>query len=414
MNLLMFIFLLIIPVFAFLFVLFFNGGTSKDSIALIITAAAVVIRIFEKPLGKAAKYAYVSALPLLGAVIIVMGNPGVFGAMVEAYFLVLFLTIPYYQPSVVYACSAVTIVSNVAAMCIFPDAYKAMNTIAVWIFLWLVFLMAAVIALLIVRRTRTLLCDVQSSEERMEDVLASVKTVSEKLYSAGMSLSDISSNEASSAEELSSTSQTLLTNSNSLREKAGTSISNLNALTESGTKLSENVKKVGENSDAVMKKSSENEKVLDSLKTVNSEVIKSMEETNEVAARLSEAVKGIDAALNLISDIAMQTNILSFNASIEAARAGSAGKGFAVVAHEVGNLAKSASDSLSEIQTVIKRVQDNVSSMTAYVSENNKKLVLQNEYFDELFNNMQEINRLLNRSMADISAMNSVHKSSPR
>ncbi|MGN1415571.1 MAG: methyl-accepting chemotaxis protein [Oscillospiraceae bacterium] len=252
--------------------------------------------------------------------------------------------------------------------------------------------------------------ELQRNNERVQNVLRSVQELSGRMLEAGTALSGISSSETASAEELSSTSDGLLVSSNALRQKAGESMKNLNELTESGEKLSANVRKVSETSDEVMKKSEENENVLNSLKSVNSEVIRSMEETNEVVSRLSEAVKGIDAALNLINGIAMQTNILSLNASIEAARAGSAGKGFAVVAHEVGNLAKSTSDSLSDIQTVIARVQDNVSSMTAYVSENNKKLELQNEYFDEVFRNMQEMNGLLRQSMEEISAMNSVHE----
>lgn len=134
-----------------------------------------------------------------------------------------------------------------------------------------------------------------------------------------------------------------------------------------------------------------------------------MIETSAVAEKLSEAVKGIDVTLKLISDIAMSTNILSLNATIEAARAGEAGKGFAVVAHEVGNLANGTQQSLSEIQTVMSRVQDNVIEMTSYVDNNNKKLNLQNEYFASVFNNMNEINTLLHQSMDDINAMNNVH-----
>ncbi len=134
-----------------------------------------------------------------------------------------------------------------------------------------------------------------------------------------------------------------------------------------------------------------------------------MEETNAVAAKLSEAVQGIDSTLKLINDIAFQTNILSLNASIEAARAGEAGKGFSVVAHEVGNLAARTQNSLSEISSVMDRVRNNVADMTAYVDDNNKKLVLQNEHFDTVFNNIGEINDILQQSKADIAAMNDVH-----
>ena len=55
------------------------------------------------------------------------------------------------------------------------------------------------------------------------------------------------------------------------------------------------------------------------------------------------------------------------------------------------------------------RVRNNVADMTAYVDDNNKKLVLQNEHFDTVFNNIGEINDILQQSKADIAAMNDVH-----
>ncbi len=409
MNLIMFLYLIIVPLVACGFVIFFNGGTAKDAIVLVMCGLGLVIKLLEKPLGKIAKYLYICVMPVWGAVVMVMGNPGVYGAMVEAYFLVLFLTIPYYSPSLVNVYAAATLIANVLAMIIFPDAFLVMHTVAVWIFLWLVFILAVAASHIIVKRTRSLFMDVENNEQRMEKVLSSVKTISQKLSDAGTALSDISTNEASSAEELSSTSEQLLSNSNILLEKARTSISNLNELRDSGTELSDNVRKVGETSDEVMRKSSENEEMLNSLQSVNKEVITSMEETNSVAGKLSEAVEGINDTLKLISDIAMQTNILSLNASIEAARAGEAGKGFSVVAHEVGNLAARTQNSLTEIRTVMDNVRENVEAMTGYVGDNNEKLQRQSEYFGNVFSNMEEMNDLLRQTAQDISAMNEVH-----
>ncbi|MBQ8569149.1 MAG: hypothetical protein IJ446_08025 [Oscillospiraceae bacterium] len=251
--------------------------------------------------------------------------------------------------------------------------------------------------------------ELERNNARVQNVISAAQEISEQLLSAGTALSDISANESSTADTLSATSDTLLTNSDLLSKKADTSIANLNELTECGSRLSENVEKVGAASRNLIEKSTENEEALNKLMEVNEQVTSSMNKTNQVAARLSEAVEGIDLTLNLISDIAMTTNILSLNATIEAARAGEAGKSFAVVAHEVGGLANSTQQSLDEIQGIVERVKDNVREMTAYVEDNHEKLTLQNEFFTNVFGNMQEMNSLLRSSMNDINTMNEVY-----
>ncbi|MBQ2823187.1 MAG: hypothetical protein IJF18_01250 [Oscillospiraceae bacterium] len=251
--------------------------------------------------------------------------------------------------------------------------------------------------------------ELERNNARVQNVLATAQGLSENLLNAGGALSDISENENASAASLSSTSESLLLNSNALSQKADLSIANLNELKDCGEALNENVEKVEFTSKNLMQKSEDNEQALNALREINEEVIDSMNSTNEVAAKLSEAVQGIDATLQLISEIAMTTNILSINATIEAARAGEAGRSFAVVASEVGGLANSTQSSLNDIQAVVSRVQENVEEMIKYVAGNSEKLTLQSKHFAEVFDNMQEMNSLLRQSMNDISTMNEVY-----
>lgn len=93
--------------------------------------------------------------------------------------------------------------------------------------------------------------------------------------------------------------------------------------------------------------------VIESVEKAASQVDQAQTMINSLGAQ----AKNINAIITSISRIADQTNLLSLNAAVEAARAGENGRGFAVVANEVRTLAKNASESAKQIESVLSQNQ---------------------------------------------------------
>lgn len=92
----------------------------------------------------------------------------------------------------------------------------------------------------------------------------------------------------------------------------------------------------------------------------------SMEAIHEAHSKLDhmrDMVKDIASKTSIINDIVFKTQLLAFNASIEAARAGQHGRGFAVVAEEVGNLAETSGAAAKEIEVLLQQSQNQMSDI---------------------------------------------------
>ncbi|MEM9906442.1 MAG: methyl-accepting chemotaxis protein [Cyanobacteria bacterium P01_D01_bin.44] len=132
-------------------------------------------------------------------------------------------------------------------------------------------------------------------------------------------------------------------------------------------------------------------------------------ETTKKVKQLGEASQQISQVVGLINEIALKTNLLAVNASIEAAHAGEEGQGFAVVAGEVGELADQSAAATKEIEQIVKHIQEGTKEVveameisTTQVVEGTYQLHETKESLEEILSVSTEIDQLV-QSISEVT-----------
>ena len=195
-------------------------------------------------------------------------------------------------------------------------------------------------------------------------------------------------------DDLSSTAVTLADNVQSVNAKVNEMGDNMSAINSEAVTLNDNSDKMNRAGQNVSESMT---LVLTSSHTASDIIAQLIEQVNET----NKAIASINKAVELISDITSQTNLLSLNASIEAARAGQAGRGFAVVASEIKQLA----DQSSQGADSIKNIADNIleKSNRSVILTGRMKELAEQEQTD--IGNAKESFDILNRIIEENAAI---------
>ncbi len=210
---------------------------------------------------------------------------------------------------------------------------------------------------------------INTMSRNLRDIIYQVNEVSETVSSHSEELTQSASEVRSGTEQIASTMQELSTGS----EVQANNASDLSSVMDT---FSSKVDEASVNGNAVHDYSNSVLGMIDEGSTLMGASVQQMSHINQIVKNAVEKVKGLDTQsqeisklVEVIKDIAEQTNLLALNAAIEAARAGEQGKGFAVVADEVRKLAEQVSFSVSDITTIVANIQSESSQVTQSLRE---------------------------------------------
>lgn len=192
---------------------------------------------------------------------------------------------------------------------------------------------------------------------------------------------------------------------------------NLNKIDAALTETLAEINKVNQFSESAIQSS---KKGISLLGTLNGNVDR-LNHSRERLSEIESIFSAIGEKLTNINDIVFKTQLLSFNASIESARAGQHGKGFSVVAEEVGELSRTTGNLANEISNILKNSEGTVLNITQELREGIEKegdlvgqceeaLNLIDENFTYITQNIVEIEAACNSQKRDLSQLeNSVN-----
>ncbi|MGN0317715.1 MAG: methyl-accepting chemotaxis protein [Lachnospira sp.] len=205
--------------------------------------------------------------------------------------------------------------------------------------------------------------------EHIREIMQSIAANSVQLNTSSGNVVRNLMNAESSIADVSATMEEM---SSAIEETSAT----LNQINESTEEVYRNVQTISDNansgrnsSDLIMKKAA------DVYENAKKEQASAKQQTQEMSVAVNEkiqksrAVKEISILTENILSITEETNLLSLNASIEAARAGDAGRGFSVVANEIGQLATHSAETAVQIQKVSSEVIDAVDDLANIAEE---------------------------------------------
>ncbi len=199
-----------------------------------------------------------------------------------------------------------------------------------------------------------------STQDEIGALLQSLKDMVQKWRGVVNQINSSADNIASASHELSASAVQMSKGSNEQAQRSVQVATASEEMSQTVIDVARNTGNIAVSSEETVETAKKGKEVVDMAVREVQQIANTVDASAEMVRSLGELSKQIGAIVNVINEIADQTNLLALNAAIEAARAGEHGRGFAVVADEVKKLAERTGNSTAEIADMIGNIQKEV------------------------------------------------------
>ncbi|MFK2877223.1 methyl-accepting chemotaxis protein [Rhodanobacter hydrolyticus] len=213
------------------------------------------------------------------------------------------------------------------------------------------------------------------TEEITGAIADSVNYAIDELRTLVTTINETSEQVSSSAQETQTTARHLAASAEQQAQQISTATSAINEIANSMDHVSKNSAESADVAERSVQIASHGAEVVRETISGMDSIRDQIQETSKRIKRLGESSQEIGSIVELINDIAEQTNILALNAAIQAASAGEAGRGFAVVADEVQRLAERSTSATKRIETLVQTIQSDTNEAVNSMEQTTAEVV---------------------------------------
>ena len=213
------------------------------------------------------------------------------------------------------------------------------------------------------------------SEDITGAIADSVNYAIDELRSLVTTINETSEQVSSSAQETQTTARHLANAAEQQAQQISSATSAINQIVSSMDIVSKDSAESADVAERSVKIASHGAEVVRETISGMDSIRDQIQETSKRIKRLGESSQEIGSIVELINDIAEQTNILALNAAIQAASAGEAGRGFAVVADEVQRLAERSTSATKRIETLVQTIQSDTNEAVNSMEQTTAEVV---------------------------------------
>jgi twitching motility protein PilJ len=213
------------------------------------------------------------------------------------------------------------------------------------------------------------------SEDITGAIADSVNYAIDELRTLVTTINETSEQVSSSAQETQTTARHLAESAQHQAQRISTATSAINQIASSMDNVSKDSAESADVAERSVKIASHGAEVVRETISGMDSIRDQIQETSKRIKRLGESSQEIGSIVELINDIAEQTNILALNAAIQAASAGEAGRGFAVVADEVQRLAERSASATKRIETLVQTIQSDTNEAVNSMEQTTAEVV---------------------------------------